>query len=69
MRTSIAKGVVNFCARRPLHDSFAWKIKIYRHCENNNNRMGRRGKLSITSFLLIMSLLLNVLQKMGDRIC
>jgi hypothetical protein len=66
VRTSTAKGVVNFCARKPLH---AWKIEIYQHCEDKNNRIGRRDKHSIILFLPIMGLLLNVLQKMGSRIC
>jgi hypothetical protein len=64
MRTSIIRVVANFCVRRPLHDLFAWLIKIYQHCENKN-MMGRRGKLSIVLFLPTMSLLLNLLQKNG----
>jgi len=69
VRTSIARGVANFCVKIPLHDSFAWSIEIYRHYEDNNNKMGRRGKFSIALFISIMSLLLSVLQKMGSRIC
>jgi hypothetical protein len=48
MRISIAKDVADFCGKRPLHDSFAWLTKIYQQYEDNNNRMGRRGKLTIT---------------------
>jgi len=68
VKTFIARGVVDFCARRFLHDLFAWKKYIYRHCEDINNRMGRRGKFSVILFLPIMNLLLSVLQKMGSRI-
>jgi len=60
MRTSIARGIANFCVKRPLHNSFAWLIEIYRHYEDNNNKMGRRGKFSIVLFLLIMTLLLSL---------
>jgi len=63
VKTFIVRGVAIFSARRPLHDSFAWKTKIYQHYENINNMMGRRGKFSITLFLPFLSLLLSVLQK------
>jgi hypothetical protein len=69
VKTSIERAIANFCIRRPLHDSFAWLIEIYQHCEDNSNKMGRRGKFSIALFLPIMSLLLNVLEKMVNRIC
>jgi len=57
-----------FAQEGVLHDLIVWKTKIYQHCEDNINKMGRKGKLSIILFLPIMNLLLNVLQKMSSRI-
>jgi len=69
VKTFIARGVADFCARKFLHDSFVGKyIYIYQHCEDISKKMGRRGKLSVILFLPIMNLLLNVLRKMGSRI-
>jgi hypothetical protein len=59
-KTFITRSIAHHYTKRPEHDSIVWSTKI-QHCENNNNRMSKRGKFLLAVFLLSMNLLLNML--------